>query len=242
MLYYGDRKDRSLNLFFSEVFIIALIVDLILIVILVLCVYLGWKNGFIKTLGGFLSYVVSLAIANAMHKLLVPGVQRLPFLRNMITENVAALPIDPEATFFDKMKILLSHMTENVMLNSDTEAAKAIFKNCLSELLAISISFGIIFLIALLVLKTIFFAFDQFVQQLPVIKETNGFFGACAGLLNGFIWTWTASNLFIYLLLPILQRYHSDFFMMEIADSYILALCTKINPVTYLFRLINLFS
>ena len=42
----------------------ALIVDIILVIVLLCCVYVGWKNGFIKTLSGFFSYVLSFALAN----------------------------------------------------------------------------------------------------------------------------------------------------------------------------------
>ena len=43
----------------------AILVDLILIAVLALCIFLGWKKGFVKTLSGFLVYVFSFAIANS---------------------------------------------------------------------------------------------------------------------------------------------------------------------------------
>ncbi|MBQ3489117.1 MAG: CvpA family protein, partial [Clostridia bacterium] len=93
----------------------ALIIDIILILILLYCAYSGWKSGFIRTLSGFLSYILSFAISNALNKFLVPHIRKLPFLSNMITENSEMPEIAQNATFIDKMKVLLKFMTEDVM-------------------------------------------------------------------------------------------------------------------------------
>ena len=222
--------------------IMALIVDIVLLAILALCVFFGWKNGLIKTLGGFLSYVVSFAIANAVHKFIVPYVQKIPFLANMITENAAAPEFAPDATFFDKLKTLFAFIADDVIKNGNTDASKAVFNNCLAEILTTVISFAGVFIAALLLIKLVFFILDKFVKKIPVIKQANGLLGAVAGLLNGFIWTWGASNIFIKFLFPILHYIKPDVFAMEFADSFVLSICTKINPITYLFWLINLFS
>jgi len=220
----------------------ALIVDIILVLILALCVYFGWKNGLIKSLSGFVSYVLSVAIANAFYKFLAPYVMKIPFLANMVTEGVAMPEFAPDATFLDKMKVMLAFLKDDVVENGNAEATKAMASNCLAELLTTVISFAVIFAVALLLIKLIFFGLDKFIKKIPVIKQVNGILGAIVGLLNGFIWTWAASNLFINVILPILNHFKPDLFIMEIADSYILTFCTKINPITYLFWLINLFS
>lgn len=220
----------------------ALIVDIILLVILALCVYFGWKNGFVKTMSKFLTYTVSFALANALNKFVAPYVKKLPFLANMMTENLAFPEIETDASFFDKFKILFSFLKEDVIANGNAEASKALLKNCIAEMLATMIAFIAIFVVSLLLLKLIFFIVNKLVQKIPVINKFNALLGAVSGLLNGFIWTWLAANIFINFLLPVLNYFNPDIFIMEIANSYILTLCTKINPITYLFWLINLFS
>ncbi len=220
----------------------ALIIDIVLLLILALCVYFGWKNGFVKTMSKFLTYTISFALANALNKFVAPYIKKLPFLSNMITENAAFPEIEAEATFLDKLKILFAFWKEDVIANGNAEASKALFKNCFAEMLATVIAFIAIFIVALLLIKLIFFVLDKFIQKIPIVNKLNGVLGAVSGLLNGFIWTWLASNIFINFLLPVLNYFNPDIFIMEIANSYILTLCTKINPITYLFWLINLFS
>ena len=58
-------------------------IDLALVFVLALCVYIGWVHGFVKTLSGFLTYVVSFAVANATYRFLSVYVMRLPFLQKM---------------------------------------------------------------------------------------------------------------------------------------------------------------
>ena len=99
-----------------------------------------------------------------------------------------------------------------------------------------------LFLISLILLKVLLFALDFLIKKIPIVQQANGVLGAMAGLLNGLIWTWALSNVFVKFLLPVLNHLEPDFFIMEIADSYIIHLCTKINPITYLFELINLIS
>lgn len=220
----------------------ALIIDVILVLILLYCAYSGWKSGFIKTLSGFLTYVLSFAIANAFDDLLVPVIRKIPFFGNMITEGAVFPEVSGDATFLDKMQVLLRFLTEDVMADGNADATQVALKNCLAEILISGVAFVAVFLIALILLKLIFYALDFLIKKIPVVKQANGVLGALAGLLNGFIWTWVISNIFVEFLLPVLNHLQPDFFIMEIADSYIIHLCTKINPITYLFQLINMLS
>jgi uncharacterized membrane protein required for colicin V production len=220
----------------------ALIIDVILVLILLYCAYLGWKSGFIKTISGFLSYVLSFAIANAFDDLLVPFIKKIPLFSNMITEDAVFPVISEDATFLDKMKVLLRFLTEDIMADGNADAAQTALKNCLAEILISGIAFVTVFLISLILLKVLLFALDFLIKKIPIVKQANGVLGAMAGLLNGLIWTWALSNVFVKFLLPVLNHLEPDFFIMEIADSYIIHLCTKINPITYLFELINLIS
>ncbi len=220
----------------------ALIIDIILIGILLFCAYAGWKNGFIKTISGFFAYVLSFAISNALNKFISPHVMKLPFLANMVTEGAELPEIAGDSTFIDKMKVLLGFLREDIMADGSADTAKAVLENCLAEVLAMLISFALVFVITLILIKLIFFALDFLIKKIPVVKQANGILGAVAGLLNGFIWTWAVSNIFVKFLLPLLNYFEPNIFIMEIADSYIINLCTKINPITYLFWLINFIS
>jgi len=220
----------------------ALVVDLILIAILALCVFLGWKKGFIKALGGFVSYILAFAIANICWKFIAVYVRKLPFLQNMITEGVEAPEFAADATFFDKLQTLFSFFTGDVVQNGNAEATKAVLMNYLAEALTMIISFAVIFIVAMIVVKLLFRLLNAIVNKIPGLKQINGILGSLIGLLNGCFWTWAFCNVFVKALLPALNHFKPDIFPMEMAESFIVTLCTKINPITYIIQFINLIS
>ena len=220
----------------------ALMIDVILVVILALCTYFGWKRGFVKTLSGFISYVISFAIANATHRFLASYVIKLPFLQKMISD--VEMPVFSEdATFLDKSREILAYVKTAF---SEGDAAKEQFElvlgNYVAEFLSTVLSFILIFTVVVIILKLLIWMIDTFVKKFPVIKHANGLLGGVTGLLNGFIWTWAISNLVVRFLLPALHAVWPDIFIYEIADSVIIDLCIKINPITYLFEFINMIS
>ena len=220
----------------------ALVVDLVLVAVLALCVFFGWKNGFIKALSGFLSYILAFAISNICWKFLAVHVRKLPFLQNMITEGVDGPAFAENATFLDKLQTIFSFFTGDMVQNGNAEATKAVLKNYLAEALVMIISFGAIFLISMLILKLLFKLLNALINKIPGLKQLNGLLGSVVGVLNGFFWTWAVSNIFVKTLLPALHHFKPDVFSLEMADSFIVTLCTKINPVTYILQLINLLS
>ena len=222
----------------------AFLVDLILVFVLALCVYIGWMRGFVKTLSGFLIYVVSFAFANASYHLITKYVIQIPFLQKLISD-VEMPAFSEKATFLDKLGEIVTFAKDTALSQGTEEAleaSKAVLGNCVAELLASVIAFAAIFLVSILLLKLLIWIFDAFVTRLPVLRQANGFLGGIIGLFNGFIWTWALSNIFVRILLPLLHHGWPNLFVYEIADSFVVNLCTKINPITYLFELINLIS
>ncbi|MBQ8496531.1 MAG: CvpA family protein [Clostridia bacterium] len=222
----------------------AFLIDLILVFILALCVYIGWVRGFVKTLSGFLIYVVSFAFANASYHLITKYTIMLPFLQKLISD--VEMPVFSEkATFLDKLGEIVTFAKDTALTQGAeeaVEATKAVLGNCVAELLAAVIAFILIFLVSILLLKLLIWIFDAFVTKLPVLRQANGLLGGIVGLFNGFIWTWALSNIFVRIVLPLLHHVWPNVFIYEIADSFVVNLCTKINPITYLFELINLIS
>ena len=218
--------------------------DVILIAILVLCAIIGWKRGFLRALGGFVSYIIAFAIANKFYRLFAKWIIEIPFLKNMITD-VEMPVISENATFLDKVKIIFEYISEKATisdLDASAETVKAIINNYVAELLASLLGFIIMFALTWIVLKLILWILELIVDKTPVIRQANGILGSVIGLCNGFFWTWALSNMFVRFALPILSEKWPTVFVAEIADSFIVHLCTEINPITYLFLLINLIS
>jgi uncharacterized membrane protein required for colicin V production len=220
----------------------AFIVDIALVLVLALCVFFGWKNGFLKAISGFLTYVFSFAIANLTWKYLAVYIAEIPFLKNMVTEGAEGPVLEEGASFMDKLQSMLSFFAGDVAQNGNAENTAAVMGNYLATLLTMVISFVLIFFVSMLILKLVFRLLNSVISKIPVVKQVNGALGAITGLLNGFIWTWAIANIFVKAFLPVLNGVNPSLFPMEIADSFIITLCTRINPMTYIFRFINWLS
>lgn len=215
------------------------VIDIALIAVLALCVFFGWKHGFIKAISGFLTYILSFAIANLCWKFIAGFVGEIPFLKNMVTEGVSGPDFEEGATFMDKLRAMLSFFTGDIVQDGNAETTSAVMKNYLAETLTMVISFVLVFVLALLLLKLVFRLLSSVISKIPVVKQVNGILGAVVGFLNGSIWTWAITNIFVIAFLPVLNNVNPSLFPMEIADSFIVTLCTKINPITYIFQFIN---
>lgn len=212
--------------------------DIILALILALCVFIGYKRGLVHTLSKFLSYIISFTLANKFYVLLARVLIRLPFLEAMLSEE----PFTESMTFLDRFSFCFDEIKENiVILGNDTAMANAklIVDNAVSVMIASAMAAILTFIVAVLLLKLVLWLLDGLITKIPVLKQVNGALGGLFGLLNGFFWTWLVTNAFVRFLLPTLMEKFPNVFVTEIADSFIVQLCTKINPITYLIALIN---
>ncbi len=212
--------------------------DIILALILAICVFIGYKRGLVHTLSKFLSYIISFTLANKFYVLLARVFIRLPFLEAMLSEE----PFTESMTFLDRFNLCFDEIKENIVIfGNDTVMANAklIVDNAVSVMIASTMAAILTFVIAVLLLKLVLWLLDGLITKIPVLKQVNGALGGLFGLLNGFFWTWLVTNAFVQFLLPTLMEKFPNVFVTEIADSFIVQLCTKINPITYLIALIN---
>lgn len=212
--------------------------DVILALILAICVFIGYKRGLVHTLSKFLSYIISFTLANKFYVLLAKVFIRLPFLEAMLSEE----PFTESMTFLDRFNLCFDEIKENIVIfGNDTVMANAklIVDNAVSVMIASTMAAILTFVIAVLLLKLVLWLLDGLITKIPVLKQVNGALGGLFGLLNGFFWTWLVTNAFVQFLLPTLMEKFPNVFVTEIADSFIVQLCTKINPITYLIALIN---
>ena len=212
--------------------------DIILALILAICVFIGYKRGLVHTLSKFLSYIISFTLANKFYVLLARVFIRLPFLEAMLSEE----PFTESMTFLDRFNLCFDEIKENIVIfGNDTVMANAklIVDNAVSVMIASTMAAILTFVIAVLLLKLVLWLLDGLITKIPVLKQVNGALGGLFGLLNGFFWTWLVTNAFVQFLLPTLMEKFPNVFVTEIADSFIVQLCTKINPISYLIALIN---
>ena len=214
------------------------LLDFILVFILALCTFIGYKQGLVRALSKFISYLISFALANNFYYLLGLLLVKIPVFQNMLYGE----PFAERLTFLDQLDLCFEQIKGNLLVLGDAETmalAKAILDNAVAIMISSFIAFILTFILASLLMKLILFLLNKLIVKLPVLKQVNGVLGGLVGLFNGFFWTWAVTNLFVSFLLPSLAEKWPTVFVSGISESIIVQLCTKINPITYLIYFIN---
>ena len=208
--------------------------DIILIAIVAVFAIIGTKRGFIKSVSGYVSVLISFFLTLTFYKRFTPVVKRLPFIERMITD--AQMPEFSGAEgFMEKIRMIVNH----IISSEDVDAAsKAVMNNLIADVLATVIAFTVLLAGFLLLIKLLFLLLEL-IAKAPVVKQANGVLGLVFGVLIGSFWAWIAANLFGNLLFPILNAKWPDVFMDEMLTSFVYRLCTDVNPMTYVFTLIK---
>lgn len=155
------------------------LIDLILIAIISLSAFIGYKKGLIKVAFGLVSFILAIVISVALYK---------P-VSNFIVEHT---PIDDyiEQTIYERLDSteITTEETENIVSNYFHN-----LKNASTNVIADSISTTIIniscIIIVFIISKIIllFFKFiGDLISKLPLIKQVNNIAGFLFGLLKGF--------------------------------------------------------
>lgn len=216
----------------------SILFDIILALILATCVFIGYKHGLIRTLSKFISYMIAFTLANKFYFLLGKLIILVPALDNMLYQE----PFTDSLTFLDRQGVLLEEIKAYISVFGNAEAldaAKQSLDQAVAVMIASIISFVLTFIIAAFLVKIILWLLNGLIDRIFILRQINGIFGGIFGLFNGFFWTWVVTNAFVQFLLPTLIEKWPNVFFTEIADSFVVQLCTTINPITYLITFIN---
>lgn len=168
-----------------------MIIDIIFIAFFVVCIFLGAKKGFAKTVVGLCTYIVSIVLGTIFFE---------PFKN-------AVYDFEPTAKYVEKFQLsvqaaMQSHIpTDNLPVfikssvrNLGDDVVLGISDMVVEAVLAIAF---IIVLIAVVKLCTVLL---EKIVKLPGLKQFNGFMGAAVGALNGVIVCYVLAAIMIFAL------------------------------------------
>lgn len=168
-------------------------VDLLVIVVIALSVFLGYKKGFLKTITGFLAIVISLILAMTFQES-VSNALKNTFIYDTVYETCQSVIDEPASqpdsvTDFGTKKLNLpKSYTKDMQKNIDTSMQNA--KNQIAETVAVSamkiIALFIIFAFSRILIFVIMLIFS-FVKKLPLIGFGDGLLGALFGVFRGML-------------------------------------------------------
>lgn len=166
-----------------------MLADGIVIVLMVLAVYLGYKKGFIRTVSKLLSFVISIIIARILHPIISVYV-RNSFLGDFINSKIA-----------DKADSLITENAPSFIRNAGNSTVAE-----LTDTVVAVITIILIIVITFIAVYFLIKALDL-VSKLPVISFVNRITGLAAGFFMGIIW--------IYMLLAFVAIVNLDASWME---------------------------
>ena len=212
---------------------------IVLILIIVISAIVGLKRGFVRSVAGLVSYIISYIVANRFYTLLTPIVSKIPFIQSMTTD-IEMPEIDPGTGFLGRIGAIFKYLFDNSMNSGSdvTETARAVINNFLAELITEAIAFLALFFATLIILKLLLFLIDKFCET-PVLKGTNKTLGVIFGILCGFFITWIVSNLFVNTLLPIFVERWPAVFSYELGEHFMVKFFMKFSPVALVMYFVN---
>ncbi|MBO4217794.1 MAG: CvpA family protein [Clostridia bacterium] len=197
-------------------------IDLILGLTILVSIIVGVKQGFIRSVVGFLRFIIAYIVANAFYPTAAALARKL-------------IGIESPETGGGKTGIIqfIKSLPEN-MASADTDTARAIFASAMFEIA----SFLLIFFVTVLLIKFIVWIIEKS-SHVPGLSFANRFLGGVFGVFCGLLWAWILASLFTNYLLDYLVGQNSDLFYPEMRDNFLLKFCARTNPLTYLFSAVD---
>lgn len=163
-----------------------IIIDIILILILILSAYLGYKKGLVelgaKIFAGIIAIIITLIIYKPVSNIIINNTSIDEKIENIIIDKTSNL-IDENSQISNNQYI--QNTTDNIttQIKEDTLPDKA--KN---------ISINIVYILTLLIIfiltkiaLTIVISLANFIAKLPILKQFNEIGGFAYGLIRGLI-------------------------------------------------------
>lgn len=171
----------------------SIIIDIVIVAIIALCIFLGYKRGLTGSLLKILSFVLAIVIAFILFK----PVSNLVInytnwddslktsIEQFITEKTAASESEPES---DLPQVIVDYIDET-MAESVNEAKEVAIENTAQSVTNLIINAGVwvaVFIIARILLIFIKFI-TALIARLPVIKQCDKLGGIIYGILEAFV-------------------------------------------------------
>lgn len=165
------------------------LIDLILIAIIALFTFIGYKKGLIKVAFGLVSFILAIVISVILYKPVSNFIIKYTPLDDYIESTVSERLTSSE-TSKEETENMVSNYYNNIKNASTSVIASGISKTVINVSCML-----VVFIVAKIIL--LFFKFiGDLVAKLPLIKQFNSAGGFIYGLLKGFV--------IIYILLAVI--------------------------------------
>lgn len=152
-----------------------IIIDIILIAIIVLSAFLGYKKGLVKLGAKLFAGIIAIIITIIMYK----PVSGMIINNTTIDEKIENAIIQNTTNFINENDKMQNGITEHVEKNVLPEQAENLSKNVVYVITAL------VLFIAVKIILSIIISLMDFVANLPILKQFNEIGGIIYGIVRG---------------------------------------------------------
>lgn len=168
-----------------------MVLDIIFLLIIIMCVYYGFKKGMLKTIASLATMIVGIWVAMYFYRSFIMFLERIPVVSNMLTEikkdiyKILILKLE-ENGISEFFKGLVS---QNVINQGNSAVANTVTN------IIYSVTMMLVLLIVVKVGLALAVKIIGIFEHLPVVKQVNRVLGGAVGLFNGILICYVAATL-----------------------------------------------
>lgn len=189
--------------------------DAILVLLFVLCVWLGWHRGFIRTISGLIALVAAVVLSSLLSGPIAGGIYDSaiePALTQTLSEHIQSEAL-PTAEQIDEALEEMPGMVQALLRAEGMDSGEAVLEqldvaaigdsaaHSIEEKVLAPIVCGLLTLLCSVLLFLLAYGLASFllrilnvVAKLPLLKQANGVLGIVAGGLSGLLWVLFAAE------------------------------------------------
>ncbi len=183
-----------------------MVLDIVFLLIIIMCVYYGFKKGMLKTIASLATMIVGIWVALYFYRSFIMLLERIPIINNMLTEikkgiyKILMLKLE-ESGVTEFFRGLVS---QNVINQGNSAVANSVTN------IIYSITMMLILLIVVKVGLALTVKIIGIFEHLPVIKQVNRVLGGCIGLINGVLICYVVATLMFVVMANVDVKWLSD--------------------------------
>ena len=192
------------------------LLDALLVILFAVCVWLGWKRGFIKTVSGLIALFAAVIVASTFSAPIAHGVYANsvePAVMTTLEEHISneVLPSEEDLdAAIEKMPALVVTLLETGGMGSGAailervetvdagkSAARTITDHVVTPIVLplLQMLCSVLLFLATYLIASILLRVLDLVAKLPLLKQLNSVLGLAAGALTGAVWAIFAARI-----------------------------------------------
>lgn len=212
----------------------SIIVDIIILAIIALCVFLGYKRGLVGVAFKIFSFIIAIAISLIFYKPIAGYIIDNTKLDESISQKVVEVmnkneeekeSSSQEEENSNVSSVIVKHINESVE-NATQEAKDSIVESASYGIATSIIRFGVMIILFIVtnILLLIVKAFTNFLTDLPILKQFNELGGILYGLIEGLFFVYVLLAIFSFISIGNIQEIISNSYIGSILYNYNLIL------------------